>query len=191
MSAILSNSASLTFKTIIGCGGLQKSNNFARLFPKVRFVAVQVLLMGYLGGYALGAAAEQSYEEQWYYCAKPDIATFGRSKPRVPTALLGDSNKQNIQLFADKISADKQQNFSLSGSVTIAREKSSLSADSATYRQADALVEAQGDIRFEFENVLAIGESARFDLKGRSGTIEEGKVWLLDRHLRGEAQSVK
>ena len=73
-----------------------RARSFSALFSKFKPVYINVVIVGCFSVYARCGFAEQSFQEQWQYCAKPDRFDTGNNISRVPTALLGDGKKQNI-----------------------------------------------------------------------------------------------
>ncbi len=133
---------------------------------------------------------EQGY---WAQCDNTSLGAKQLPKTAVSNEQYNFSNFLQpgvINMVADKIIADKEQNFILQGDIQIQKSNARLTGNLAKYQRSNAHMEVEGDIRFELDNLLLTGDSAEFNLEQRTGSVQQSRIWLLDRHLRGAAKRI-
>ena len=75
----------------------------------------------------------------------------------------------------------------LSGNVEVQRGTRQLTADHLTYREAEELIDIEGNVQFWDEGAYATGEKAHLDLREDTTTLSTGSYIFLDTHSRGDA----
>lgn len=94
------------------------------------------------------------------------------------------------RVLADQVVAKELQQFQLSGNVQVSKGNLLIEADEVQYQRDNDILSTGGGVRFQAENLLILGDSARINLTAKSGTIDNAQIWLPQNHLRGKAFQV-
>ncbi|WP_455205534.1 LPS-assembly protein LptD, partial [Kaarinaea lacus] len=135
-------------------------------------------------------AALPSYAQQpasWEHCAAQFVPQELLAIKKAP-APVGDNR---IYIFADNASIREQEYFNLHGDVEIQQGDFIVRAEHMDYQRSTNLLNAQGEVRFDAENLIIVGEKATMAMGQYQGSIESSQVWLEANHLRGEAQRLE
>jgi LPS-assembly protein len=119
--------------------------------------------------------------EDWRFCPAPFIPDLYRPLHRQELA----PDDPNTYINADEARAEQQNDFYLQGNVHIRRGPFYIAADEVHYEARRDLLQAEGGIRFETQNLLVVGDSAELTLGKRRGNIAGARLWLDDSHMRG------
>ena len=101
------------------------------------------------------------------------------------------SLKEGVDVTADRAQVEKGKNYRFEGNVQLKQSSQILNATEADYYQDTDEIHAKGSIHFLTEKQVIIGEEAKVNLETDTARIEKPEFWLLDSHLRGEAESVE
>lgn len=99
--------------------------------------------------------------------------------------------KEGVDVTADRATVEKGKNYHFEGNVQLKQSNQILNASQADYYQDDDQIHAKGSIHFLTEKQVVIGNEAKVNLKTDKAQIENPEFWLLETHLRGEADSVE
>ena len=115
----------------------------------------------------------------------------------VPPHLLGilpqgklTTMKEGVDVTADKALVEKGKTYHFEGNVQLKQSNQILNAAEADYFEDEDQIHARGSIHFITEKQVIIGDSAKVNMDTDTAEIENPEFWLLQSHLRGEADSV-
>ena len=97
---------------------------------------------------------------------------------------------EGVDVTADRALVEKGKTYRFEGNVQLRQDNQILNAKEADYYQDEDQVHARGSIQFYTGKQVIIGEKARVNLETDEAVIEQPEFWLLESHLRGEAESV-
>lgn len=116
---------------------------------------------------------------KWRYCLPaPRLA----EQPPAPA-------DDKLHFSADFAEAEGDR-YRLWGNVLGQRGAQSLFAEQITYDAASEAAQAQGGIRYRSGERLLFGSQADLALGDETGEIDRASFWLLDKHLRGRAETL-
>jgi LPS-assembly protein len=129
----------------------------------------------------------QAEEDQWRLCASPTKTT---SVKKVMPEKSNTSASKEMKFTADKFEVQGSL-YILKGQVKGGRINQQLSADALNYDKNTDIAHATGSVRYEHGDRILTGDNANIDLGKESGNITSARFWLTDKHIRGQADSVK
>jgi LPS-assembly protein len=98
--------------------------------------------------------------------------------------------KGGIDVTADKALVEKGKAYHFEGKVQLKQSNQILNAIEADYYEDENQIHARGSIHFITEKQVITGSRAKVNLETDTAEIENPEFWLLQSHLRGEADSV-
>lgn len=136
----------------------------------------------------------QAAESEWLHCRAPFV-----SEARVGAAVDSKSNKsapnKNTDSAEWSFSADQAVveagQYQLQGNVVGGRGAQRLSADRLHYDEKTDTAQLEGQVRYESAGQLLTGDKADLRLGTDSGVFTPARFWLIDKHLRGEAEQLE
>lgn len=123
-----------------------------------------------------GALAQAT---DWLHCPAP--SSTGETLPL---------EEEVTRLSGDEVEAAGLRFYSAQGDVEITRRGARLQADSLTYDQDTAEVEAWGGVRYTQDGLTLEGRRGQFNLETERGIIAPGNYQWNERHARGVAARV-
>lgn len=134
-----------------------------------------------LGGLLAGVSAHAA-GDPWAQCG-----AALRSPPR--PVYEGDRNDtESVQAAADQANLIKQGVSVLQGNVQILRGTGQLQADTVTYDEPAATLDAEGNVRFWDDGLYVIGSHARSNLDENTSEIDNARFLIEDAHGQGTAR---
>ncbi len=98
--------------------------------------------------------------------------------------------KEGVDVTADKALVEKGKKYHFEGNVQLKQSYQILNATEADYFEDEDEIHARGSIHFITDKQVIVGDSAKVNLETDIAEIENPEFWLLQSHLRGEADSV-
>ena len=136
----------------------------------------------------IAAETDSSSENRQSHCSTEFV-------PRHLLAPIADKEAitriEGVDVTADKATVEKGKTYRFEGNVQLKQAEQVLNATEADYYQDEDQVHARGSIQFYTGKQVIIGEKAKVNLKTDRAEIENPEFWLLESHLRGEADSVE
>ncbi len=134
----------------------------------------------------------QAAEDQWRLCATPikTAPTKTTSVKKNPSGVTDASVSKEMIFTADEFEVLGSQ-YHLKGKVTGGSGDQQLSTDLLSYDKNTDLAEAIGNVRYERGERILTGESANINLGNDSGSIKPARFWFVDKHIRGQADSLQ
>lgn len=108
----------------------------------------------------------------------------------VPSPVPSVSGKGRIDVFARKAHIVRDGLTRFTGGVIAHRDGQQLEADQATYRQADRLFQAKGNVRYFNNGFSVTADQAHMDLTHETGELNDTHYRLARRHARGKASHI-
>ncbi len=116
---------------------------------------------------------------KWRYCLPaPRFA----EPPPTPT-------DDKLHFSADAAEAEGGR-YRLWGNVLGQRGAQNLFAEQMTYDAGSEIMQAQGKVRYRHGEQLLFGVQADMRLDSETGEMSKASFWLLDKHLRGQAETL-
>ncbi len=143
---------------------------------KYRFTAVILLAAASL---LLSPVTEAGGAGKWRYCLP--VPRFAEPPP-IPA-------DDKLHFSADSAEAEGGR-YRLWGNVLGQRGAQNLFADQMTYDTGSETAQAQGKVRYRHGERLLSGAQADMALDSETGEISGASFWLLDKHLRGRAETL-
>lgn len=134
--------------------------------------------------WAAPAHTEELPAATWVLCDSMPVAGVAAD----PTV---DEDTLATEVMADQGEARESRIFTMRGNVAIRRGNQLIEADNAHYQSDTELAEVQGNVRVDYGALVVQGSQASFDLAGERGTVADPAFFLLDRHARGAAESIR
>lgn len=153
--------------------------------------AVKWRCTGYLGWALLmcasGLVLAEQPPDQWALC--PDVLSGPPAPQNLQTTRIQGDGR--IRIEADSASADAGGNYHFQGDVRLDSEGLALRAESVDYVRNQQQLSLQSDIQLEKDGFNAWGDAASFSLEQETGEISNSRFSLSERHVRGEADSIR
>jgi LPS-assembly protein len=140
--------------------------------PAILFIGLIALLWHHQSG---------ARESEWAQCGN-----ILQLPPR-PVFASSPVGEDETGLSADVANVQEGGLSILSGNVEVQRGTMQLKADHLTYREAEELIDIEGNVQFWDEGTYATGERAHLDLGADTTTLSTGSYIFLDTHSRGNA----
>ena len=137
---------------------------------------------------AVLASAAAGADDEWSQCGSGFQAP---DRPQREAAETGDAYPGTIHLSADRAEHAEGDVSRLTGNVTVEQGARQLRSDELVYRRSEAVIEAEGHVRFWDDGVFVAGDRARTEIESGVTTVEPATTFMLeDRHGRGDAARI-
>ena len=137
---------------------------------------------------AVLASAAAGADDEWSQCGSGFQAP---DRPPREAAETGDAYPGTIHLSADRAEHAEGDVSRLTGNVTVEQGARQLRSDELVYRRSEAVIEAEGHVRFWDDGVFVAGDRARTEIESGVTTVEPATTFMLeDRHGRGDAARI-
>lgn len=135
--------------------------------------------------WVLAASSPSLAFAEWQACPVEIPATQGLATPR-PAELA----PQAVYIEANSAAFKASGTSTMAGNVHISQGKRVLRADQASYTQPEGLVNAQGNIRFNADNLEVRAEQLRYNLLSNTGEMQAAQYALPNANGRGFSKRV-
>jgi LPS-assembly protein len=143
------------------------------------------VLVGMLFNGQLGHAAETA--DRWQYCSIQFMPTdYLAGVPLSDKPLAADE----LLVTADKARVEKLQTYHFEGNVVLQQAQGTILTDHAVYDQLTNKVYAEGTVRYQTGSHVLTGSKAEVQVDSEKANISDAEFWLVENHLRGQAQSI-
>jgi LPS-assembly protein len=122
--------------------------------------------------------------------ADPDCGIGAAADPRIEELLRADPDDERIEITSDTGELDRSGDAKLRGNVRIRVGQRLLTADEAEVSAADRSAALRGNVEYLDPTLHVRGQGGSFDGQG-GGAFEGAEFELLDRSVRGAAESVR
>lgn len=126
----------------------------------------------------------QANDDLWRFCGKaPDTLKKSASIPDVT------SESEVMNFSADQVNVEGSL-YKFEGKVVGQRGNQQLSADSLDYNKDTDIATARGNVRYELDGRVIVGDKAEINIGDDSGSITPARFWLTDRHIRAQTEAI-
>lgn len=123
-------------------------------------------------------------QDMWRFCsAKPT-----EKKERIPSTT-DPASSEAMTFSADQVNVEGSH-YLFTGDVVGRRGDQQLSADRLDYDKDTEIAAASGNVRYEQNGQVFVGETADINIAENRGNIRPARFWLTDRHIRGETDII-
>lgn len=137
-----------------------------------------------LGWWPPVAPAEALPASMWALCEPLPYSPAAAPEP-------ADAQSLPTEIIADHGEALGSRIFTLRGGVSIHRGGQRIEAQDAWYDSETEQAKVEGGVSLQRGSLIVEGSQAEFDLAGERGFIQGPRFFLLDRHARGDAESIR
>jgi LPS-assembly protein len=126
-------------------------------------------------------------DNRWQYCSTQFMpADFKSSVPITGKPLASDE----IRVTADKAHVENLQVYHFEGNVILQQTEGTIRTEHAIYDRSTNKLYAEGTVRYQTGSHVLTGKKADVQLDTDTATVSDAEFWLIENHLRGEAQSI-
>ena len=129
--------------------------------------------------------AQTSTHPGWRQCGPPLVIPV---KPLSPLSGIDETDRETVNVEADRADVDEGKTTTLTGNVVIQRGPVQLAADQVIYNQVSEVIDASGTVRLWDKDLFAHGTSAHLELATDEAKLEQVTVTVVDAHGRGTAE---
>jgi LPS-assembly protein len=129
----------------------------------------------------------QAADDPWRFCGPSSVVNSTVDSARVKNQ--AESSSREMQFTADQARVEGGD-YLLQGNVVGGRGNQQLSTDRLQYNAETDTAKADGNVRYQSGGRLLVGGSASLQLNEDSGYFSPARFWLMDRHIRGEAETI-
>lgn len=143
--------------------------------------------------YLLLLSAFMSVSHTGPVLADDEIYRFCRpvpGSPRSSTSIPHVSSENKAMNFsADRANVEGSL-YRFEGKVVGKRSNQEISADNLEYNKETDIAVARGNVRYELDGRIMVGEKADININNNTGTISPARFWLPDRHIRAQTETI-
>ena len=139
-----------------------------------------ILLLGQ--PFNLWAASDDGEKDPWQFCPTSNIQQRYQSPP-----LFSDEEKGQTRISAQQVENTAGNITIFSGNVLIERDGIRLLANSASFDKPNQVLELEGDIHIDVNNMAIEATSGWLDLDSSDGEFNDSSYFINDTHLLGKA----
>lgn len=112
-------------------------------------------------------------------------------RPKITSITHTPKNIDDIIIKAKKTSAVLNGTAKFDGDVFFQQYDKSLTANHATYNQNTGILKAQGNVKFQSNDVIFTAEKLNVQINTEEANLEKTKYWLVSNNLHGSAQTTQ
>lgn len=135
-------------------------------------------------GALLTSDPSQAKEDTWRFCT----SNLSVKKENIPSTA-EPTSQEEMTFTADQVDVEGSL-YQFKGKVVGGRGDQQLSADNLDYNKETDIAVARGNVRYEQDGQIFLGDAAEINIDKKSGSIRPAKFWLTDRHIRGNTNEI-
>ncbi|WP_455198636.1 LPS-assembly protein LptD, partial [Kaarinaea lacus] len=146
-----------------------------------------LLILLLLIGLVPVSQSANAQEELWRFCAPAPSKNSDDKEGASQSSTTSSSKEMNFS--ADQVDVEGPR-YQFRGKVVGRLGDQQISADSLDFDKDTEIAVASGNVRYEQDGQLYVGDHAEINIGKKTGNIYPAKFWITERHLRGSTDAI-